>query len=67
MKMVQTKNIVEGSQTKMHDYFIRQNQEQTAITYEKEDLDFEAGFKKVDCIIYVYCNCKNLKRATKNT
>ncbi len=27
----------------MHDYFIRQNQ------------DFEAGFKKVDCIIYVYC------------
>jgi hypothetical protein len=44
------------TQAKMHDYFIRQNQEQTAITYEKEDLDFEAGFKKVDCIIYVYCN-----------
>jgi hypothetical protein len=39
----------------MHDYFIRQNQEQTAITYEKEDLDFETGFKKVNCIIYVYC------------
>ncbi len=36
------------TQAKMHDYFIRQNQEQTAITYEKEDLNFEAGFKKVD-------------------
>ena len=43
------------TQAKMHDYFIRQNQEQTAIKYEKEDLDFEAGFKKIDCIIYVYC------------
>lgn len=43
------------TQAKMHDYFIRQNQKQTAITYEKEDLDFEAGFKKVNCIIYVYC------------
>jgi hypothetical protein len=44
------------TQAKMHDYFIRQNQEQTAIPCEKDDLDFEAGFKKVDCIIYVYCN-----------
>ena len=43
------------TQAKMHDYFIRQNQEQTAITYEKKDLDFEAGVKKVNCIIYVYC------------
>ena len=43
------------TQAKMHDYFIRQNQEQTAIPCEKDDLDFEAGFKKVDCIIYVYC------------
>ena len=34
--------------------FIIQNQEQTALTCE-EDLEFEAGFKKVDCIIYVYC------------
>ena len=39
----------------MHDYFIRQNQKQTVITFEKEDLEFEAGFKKVNCIIYVYC------------
>lgn len=44
------------TQAKMHDYFIRQNQEQTAIPCEKDDLDFEAGFKKVDCIIYIYCN-----------
>ena len=29
-------------------------QEQTALTCE-EDLEFEAGFKKIDCIIYVYC------------
>ncbi len=43
------------TQAKMHDYFIRQNQEQTAITYEKEDLEFEVGSKKVNCIIYVYC------------
>ena len=43
------------TQAKMHDYFIRQNQKQTVITFEKEDLDFEAGFKKVNCIIYVYC------------
>jgi hypothetical protein len=43
------------TQAKMYDYFIRQNQEQTAITYEKEDLDYEVGFKKVNCIIYVYC------------
>ena len=34
--------------------FIIQNQEQTALTCE-EDLEFEAGFKKVDCIIYMYC------------
>ena len=40
---------------KMHPIFERQNQEQTALTYEKEDLDFEVGFKKVDCIIYMYC------------
>ena len=39
------------TQAKMHDYFIRQNQEQTAITYEKEDLNFEAGFKKVDWLL----------------
>ncbi len=39
---------------KMHPIFERQNQEQTAITCE-DDLNFEAGFKKVDCIIYVYC------------
>ena len=43
------------TQSKIHDHFIRQNQEQTAITYEKEDLEFEVGFKKVKCIIYVYC------------
>jgi hypothetical protein len=43
------------TQAKMHDYFIRQNQKQTVITFEKEDLEFEAGFKKVNCIIYVYC------------
>jgi hypothetical protein len=34
--------------------FIIQNQKQTALTGE-EDLEFEAGFKKVDCIIYMYC------------
>ncbi len=39
---------------KMHPIFERQNQEQTALTCE-DDLNFEAGFKKVDCIIYVYC------------
>ena len=39
---------------KMHPIFERQNQEQTALTCE-DDLEFEAGFKKVDCIIYMYC------------
>ena len=47
------------TQAKMHDYFIRQNQEQTAIKYEKEDLDFEAGFKKIEIQYYQKYNFSN--------